>query len=146
MFNPTLFNVDGLKIRILGMFFKPLNPWHMLEHTLRRSLLELFENRRRHNLGRFTALPAVVFRPSFLPFANLCQRCLWVQILQFHIRHSILLVVEPERTVIVRSGLAKKYRQDSTVLILNAMLRNRVAPPFPSCLCIRQRRFLCSFL
>ena len=47
MFNPTLFNVDGLKIRILGMFFKPLNPWHMLEHTLRRSLLELFENRRR---------------------------------------------------------------------------------------------------
>ena len=124
MFNPTLFNVDGLKIRILGMFFKPL--------TLRRSLLELFENRRRQNLGRFTALPAAIFRPIFLPFAGPCWWYFWFQMLQFYIWHSILLVVEPERTVIVRSGLVKKPRQDSTVLIQSALLRNEVAQPLPS--------------
>ena len=46
-----------------------------------------------------------------------------------------MLVVEPERTVIVRSGLAKKCRQDSTVLILNALLRNGIAQPCRACLC-----------
>ena len=121
------------------MFFKPLNPWHMLEHTLRRSLLELFENRRRQNLGRFTALPAAIFRPIFLPFAGPCWWYFWFQMLQFYIWHSILLVVEPERTVIVRSGLVKKRRQDSTVLIQSALLRNEVAQPLPSFLCLYSR-------
>ena len=53
-------------------------------------------------------LPAAIFRPIFLPFAGPCWWYFWFQMLQFYIWHSILLVVEPERTVIVRSGLVKK--------------------------------------
>ena len=55
--------------------------WNSSYHTLMRSLSELFENRGRQNVGRFTALPAAIFRPNFLPFAKLCQRWFWVQML-----------------------------------------------------------------
>ena len=51
----------------------------------------------------FTALAAVTFRPSFLPFVKLCQRCFWVQIVQFYIRHIMILSVEREWTGIPSS-------------------------------------------
>ena len=118
----------------------------MQTYTVRRSLSELFKNRRRQNLGRFTALPAAIFRPIFLPFAGPCWWYFWFQMLQFYIWHSILLVVEPERTIIVRSGLVKKNPGKTALFWFKAHCyetkSRNLCPPF--CVCAMGFMYLCS--
>ena len=78
-------------------------------------------------MGRFIALPAAIFRPSFLPFGQTGTRCFRVQSLSFDYRHSILLCVDSPEASKLSSGLVKKLRQASTVYIFSEtiMKRNR---------------------
>ena len=110
--------------------------------TLRRPQSELFENRRRQNLGRFIALPAAIFRPSFLPFGQTGTRCFRVQSLSFPYRHSILLCVDSPEASKLSSGLVKKLRQASTVYIFSETIMKRNRATSTVLFVVRQHFFL----
>ena len=76
-------------------------------------------------MGRFIALPAAIFRPSFLPFGQTGTRCFRVQSLSFDYRHSILLCVYSPEASKLSSGLVKKLRQASTVYIFIETITKR---------------------
>ena len=52
----------------------------------------------------FTALAAATFRPNFLPLpVKLCQTYFWVQMFWFYFGNTIMLLLEPEQTVVLSS-------------------------------------------
>ena len=80
---------------------------HVL-HTFSSDLFVGHFKKQKEGEFRQTSLPLqhqllAAFRPNFLPFVKLCQTYFWVQMFWFYIGHTIMLLLEPEQTVVLSS-------------------------------------------